>query len=230
MWNCDEGRTASGSHVNIARFTSIIFDFDYTLADSSRGVAECINFALAELNLPQVPVEAAHRTIGLHLNEAFVQLAGERHAAHKDAFRRHFARRADQVMNDLTTLFGTVPGTVRRLKGEGKSLAIVSTKFRFRIVEFLQRENLLDDFDVIIGGEDVFCHKPHPEGLYQAAGRLNCRLNETLYVGDSVVDAEAAQRAGIAFAAVLSGMTRREEFDAYPLVAVMENLGQLGVA
>ena len=41
------------------RFQTIIFDFDYTLADSSRGIAECINFALAELNLPQVPTEAA---------------------------------------------------------------------------------------------------------------------------------------------------------------------------
>ena len=41
------------------RFQAIIFDFDYTLADSSRGIAECINFALAELSLPQVPAEAA---------------------------------------------------------------------------------------------------------------------------------------------------------------------------
>ncbi len=208
-------------------YTAIIFDFDYTLADSSRGVAECINFALAELDLPQVPAEAAHRTIGLHLNDAFVQLAGERHAVQKDEFRSHFARRADEVMNDLTLLFETVPVTVQRLKAQGKKLAIVSTKYRYRIEEFLQRENLLEAFDVIIGGEDVSCHKPDPEGLHQAVGRLNSSLEDSLYVGDSVVDAEAARRAGMAFAAVLSGVTRREEFDAYPLAVVLESLGQL---
>ena len=40
------------------RFQAIIFDFDYTLTDSSRGVAESINFVLAKLNL-QVPAGAA---------------------------------------------------------------------------------------------------------------------------------------------------------------------------
>lgn len=211
----------------IPRFQTIIFDFDYTLADSSRGIAECINFALAELNLPQVPDEAAHRTIGLHLDDAFVQLAGDRHAAHRDEFRRHFARRADEVMNDRTVLFETVPGTVQRLKAQGKKLAIVSTKYRYRIADFLQRENLLESFDVIIGGEDVARHKPDPEGLHQAAERLNSHVHGALYVGDSVVDAEAARRAGIPFIAVLSGVTRREEFDGYPAAAVVDNLGQL---
>jgi phosphoglycolate phosphatase len=209
------------------RFQTIVFDFDYTLADSSRGVAECINFALAELNLPQVPAEAAHRTIGLHLDDAFVQLAGEQHAPQRHEFRRHFARRADEVMNDRTVLFETVPDTVKQLKRQGKKLAIVSTKYRYRITDFLQRENLLEAFDVIIGGEDVTWHKPDPEGLYLVALRLNSHFKHTLYVGDSVVDAEAAQRAGIPFVAVLSGVTRREEFDGYPAVAVVDNLGQL---
>lgn len=209
------------------RFKTIIFDFDYTLADSSRGVAECINFALAELNLPQVPAVVAHRTIGLHLDDAFVQLAGERHAALKDEFRSLFARRADEVMNDLTVLFETVPPTVQRLKAQGKKLGIVSTKYRYRIEALLQRENLLGAFDVVSGGEDVARHKPDPEGLHQAVERLNSQLEESLYVGDSVVDAAAARRAGIAFAAVLSGVTRREEFNAYPVAAIVENLRQL---
>lgn len=205
------------------RFKTIIFDFDYTLADSSRGIAECISFALAELNLPQVPEEAAHRTIGLHLDDAFVQLAGEQYAPQRQEFRRHFARRADEVMNDLTLLFETVPGTVQQLKTQGKKLAIVSTKYRYRITDFLHRENLLETFDVIIGGENVARYKPDPEGLYLAAIGLNSHFKNTL----SVVDAEAARRAGIPFMAVLSGVTRREEFDCYPAVAVVENLGQL---
>ena len=31
---------------------SVIFDFDYTLADSSEGVIECANYALGRLGLP----------------------------------------------------------------------------------------------------------------------------------------------------------------------------------
>ena len=33
-------------------FRVVLFDFDYTLADSSQGAIECINFALAEMGLP----------------------------------------------------------------------------------------------------------------------------------------------------------------------------------
>jgi phosphoglycolate phosphatase len=209
------------------RFDAVIFDFDYTLADSSQGVAECINYALTELHLPPVTPAAAHRTIGLHLDDAFVQLAGERYVKQRDDFRLHFAHRADEVMNDLTQLFETVPETVLRLKNSDIKLAIVSTKFRYRIAEFLQRQQLLEAFDVIIGGEDVVRHKPDPEGLHQAVARLNCQYGKTLYVGDSVVDAVAARLAGIPFAAVLSGVTARAEFEGYPALAVVANLSQL---
>jgi len=209
------------------RYQTIIFDFDYTLADSSRGIVGSINFALAELDLPTVPAEAAQRTIGLHLDKAFLQLAGDQHIARTDEFRRHFARRADEVMNDMTVLFEAVPDTVQRLKAQGKKLAIVSTKYRYRIADFLHRENLLHSFDAIIGGEDVLRHKPDPEGLHHVAGVLNSPLQESLYVGDSVVDAEAAQRAGMPFAAVLSGVTRRDKFTGYPSVAVVDDLKYL---
>jgi phosphoglycolate phosphatase-like HAD superfamily hydrolase len=38
-------------------FHAIVFDFDYTLADSSAGAVECINFALGRMGLPAVPAE-----------------------------------------------------------------------------------------------------------------------------------------------------------------------------
>ena len=36
---------------------AIIFDFDLTLADSTKGIVECVNFALEKLNLPQADDE-----------------------------------------------------------------------------------------------------------------------------------------------------------------------------
>ena len=131
-------------------------------------------------------------------------------------------------MNDLTVLFDTVPGVLRRLKGQGRRLGIVSTKYRYRIEEFLRRENLWELFDVVVGGEDVAGHKPDPEGLHLAAGLLNSRFPEILYVGDSLVDAEAAERAGVAFVGVLSGATAREEFEPFPSAALLDTLQELG--
>ena len=210
-----------------ARARAVIFDFDYTLADSSQGAIECINFALSEMGLAQVPAEAACRTIGLSLHETFLTL-GEHHEPHRcDEFYRLFVRRAEEVMSKLTVLYEPVPATVAALREAGLRLGIVSTKYRRRISEVLQREALLHGFEVVIGGEDVEQHKPHPQGLFEAIQRLKCSPTSVVYVGDSVVDAELARRAGVPLIVVLSGVTPRGDFDGYEPMAVLENISEL---
>jgi phosphoglycolate phosphatase len=46
-------------------------------------------------------------------------------------------------------------------------------------------------------------------------------------VGDSVVDAETAQRAGVPFVAVLSGVTPKTAFRDYTPLAIIDNLYSL---
>ena len=213
--------------MNRSPVRAVVFDFDYTLADSSRGVIECINFALDNLGLPAVPAERACQTIGLSLVDTFVSLVGERAAARSDELARLFVQRADQVMADLTILYESVPRTIAVLKGQGLGLGVVSTKFRYRIESILKRESVLDLFDVIVGGEDVPNHKPDPEGLRLAVERLGCSPLDCVYVGDSVVDAETAKRAGVPFVAVLSGVTPREAFGAYDVCQVLECVSDL---
>ena len=124
-------------------FHAVVFDFDYTLADSSQGAVECINFALGEMGLASVSVEAACRTIGLSLHETFLTL-GEHHEPQRcDEFHRLFVQRAEEVMSGLTVLYDSVPPMVQALREGGLRLAIVSTKYRRRISEVLRREALL---------------------------------------------------------------------------------------
>ena len=206
---------------------TILFDFDYTLADSSRGVVECINYALENLGLPMVSAEQACRTIGLSLPATFVTLMGEEHRALSNEFVRLFVQRANQVMADRTILFELTPPTIRALKENGLKLGIVSTKYRHRIEAILNREGLSDAFDIIIGGEDVAEHKPDPTGLKIALDRLACTPAETLYVGDSLTDAQTAQRAEVCFIAVLSGVTPKNAFNGYPVYRFLGNVSEL---
>jgi len=208
-------------------FQTVIFDFDYTLADSSRGVIECINFALDGLSLPTVSAEMACQTIGLSLSDTFLKLAGQQHIAKCDEFARLFIKRADEVVADLTVLFDSVPRTVELLKRHGVTLGIVSTKFRYRIETILRRENLLYPFEVIVGGEDVSEHKPDPEGLLTATERLGSVPSNCLYVGDSVTDAETAKRAAVPFVAVLSGVTPKDAFRNYDVYGMLESLSEI---
>jgi phosphoglycolate phosphatase len=209
------------------RYRVVIFDFDYTLADSSRGVLECINHAFKGMDLPKVAAEDAQRTIGLSLHNILVALTGREQEGRGGEFARLFVEKADEVMTDLTEIFEEVPSVIKYLKREGVAIGIVSTKFRRRIEEILGREDLLEPFDVIVGGEDVSRHKPDPEGLLTAIKRIGGSPSGSLYVGDSVTDAETARRAGVPFAAVLNGVTPMEAFADYPVEGVLENLREL---
>jgi len=209
-------------------FSTIIFDFDYTLVDSSKGAVESINFALNELGLPKVKPEAINRTIGLSLEETFLALAGQQHLTEYKKFRHFFIKRADEVMTDLTNVYKSVPHVVKELRNYGCKLAIFSSKFRYRIEAVLKRENLLSLFDIIVGWEDVSKSKPDPEGLLKKICRnLQVPPEKALYVGDTVTDAETARRAGIPFVAVLSGVTSREDFSNYPIYSIIEDVTSL---
>lgn len=206
---------------------AVLFDFDYTLADSSKGCVECIDFALKEMGVAEVPAEMSCRTIGLSLKDTFITLAGDQDGRRCDEFSRLFVQRADQVMVDLTVMYESVPATIMSLRESGLRLGIVSTKFRYRIEEILERENLLQFFEVLIGGEDVEQHKPHPEGLLKAIEQLQCSPQSIVYVGDSLADAEVAKRAAVPFVLVLSGVTPADHFDDYESMGILKDLSEL---
>ena len=210
-----------------ARPRAVIFDFDYTLADSSPGVIDCVNFALTHLGFRPAPDDQIRSTIGLTLEQTFDTLTGGGRADQRQAFRRLFIQRADHVMVDSTFLLEPASEVARRLTRCGVALAVVSTKFRRRITAILEREHLLQEFRVIVGGEDVSCQKPDPEGLAMAIDMLGEAGPACVYVGDSAVDGETARRARVPFVAVLSGTTPRDVLQSYVPRAVIDNLGEL---
>src|SRR5262249_7857422 len=99
-----------------AAFKTIIFDFDYTLADSSRGIIQCINHALQSMELPSVSEDAACRTIGMALKDTFETLTSIDDPVQAAEFSRLFISRADEVMVDSTELFDSAYSVIRCLK------------------------------------------------------------------------------------------------------------------
>ena len=208
-------------------YEAIIFDFDFTLADSFRGIVQCANHALKVMGLPPKTPDEIRRTVGYSLPESLVKLVGEKHSARGGEYMKLFVDKADEVMADLTYVYDFVPETIENRKEKGLRLGIVSTKFRYRIEDVLGRDGLLEPFEVIVGGEDVSEFKPDPESLNLAVKKLGVSHEAVLYVGDSVVDAEAAMRAGVPFAAVLSGTTSRTAFSDYDSVMILDSVRDL---
>jgi phosphoglycolate phosphatase len=206
---------------------AVVFDFDYTLADSSNGIVKCIQYALAHLGLAPAPESRMRESIGLTLAATLTYLTGIVDAKTAAEFTRTFVQHADEIMADHTFFYDAAPAVLAELRSAGVPLGIVSTKYRYRIESILQREALLPHFDIIVGGEDVEQHKPHPSSLERALAHLGCAPAQALYVGDHPVDAEAAHRAGVPFVAVLTGMSKRDHFTSFPYLALLDDLSAL---
>ena len=180
-------------------YTTYLFDFDYTLADSSRGIVTCFRNVLNRHGYTRPTDNDIKRTIGKTLEESFSILSGVTDTSHLGEFKKEYIKEADTHMTVNTVLFLETKSVLAALKDSGARIGIISTKFRYRIKELLDQHFPEDFFDIIVGGEDVQTPKPSPEGLLLAIRQLHATKAETLYIGDSTVDAETAQKAGVDF-------------------------------
>ena len=204
--------------------SAIIFDFDYTLADSSKGAVECINYALQSMGEAPRSWDDCCATIGLSLPDAYKSLTRKSNPEKAATFHCLFVERADQIMASNTELYDGVGNLVHRLTSSGFVLGILSTKFRYRIFQILERYELTDQFSVIVGGEDVEKNKPDPEGLHLFLSKTSMKPEQVVLVGDSLTDAETALRSGIDFIAVLTGTTSADQFSAYSPKAILQSV------
>lgn len=206
---------------------TVIFDFDYTLGDSTNGIVLSANYALEQMGEPEKSYAEIKKTIGLSLKETYKALTGKADDALAEQFSALFKQKADEVMVPNTELYAGVKEMLRELRENGYRTGIVTTKFQYRIQNILSKFDANELIDVIVGAENVKVVKPDPEGLLLAIEQLGVEKEEVLYVGDSYVDAQTAESAGVKFAGVLTGTTTREEFERYPHGMIGESVGEV---
>lgn len=194
---------------------AVIFDFDYTLGDSTNGIVLSVNYALEQLGHSVRDIAEIRKTIGLSLKDTYSVLTSRCDVSEAEQFARLFKEKADEVMIVNTELYNGVKDVLKKLKKKGYKIGIVTTKFRYRIEQILCKFEANELIDIIIGAEDVKIEKPDPEGLWCVMERLNLEKDNVIYVGDSLIDAQTAENAGVDFIGVLTGTTIRQEFEKY---------------
>ena len=209
------------------QYKAYLFDFDYTLADSSRGIIMCFRHVLDLHRHEGISDDDIKRTIGKTLEESFSILTGITDTETLASYKKEYVAKADICMTANTRLFPETADVLRTLKKRGAMIGIISTKFRYRIMDLMGNLFPAGFLDIVVGGEDVKAPKPSPEGLLYAIEKLDCIKEETLYIGDSTVDALTAEAAGTDFFGVTHGATGSEELSRYPHIAISPDLTPL---
>ncbi len=206
-----------------------LFDFDYTLVDSSPAIIHCFHAAFEKEGLPKPDEDSIKKLIGMPLEGMVKALYEQADEALILQVKSNYVAEADLVATKLTTFFPEVRNLMDFLKDKDCQTGIVSTKYRYRILEALEANRMSELFDVIVGGEDVHSHKPDPEGIIIAMERLGRTREEVVFVGDSLFDYFAAGNAGVQFKAVLNGATTEADFieQGCKKEDIMKNLGEI---
>lgn len=206
------------------KYKAYIFDFDLTLVDSSGAILKCFQHTLREFGYPLPDDKTITDTIGLPLTDAFDILSGITPNPNKEEMRKTYVAFADGIMAKESLFYPDALGILQSLKTAECKVAIVSSKMRYRIVETFEYHTSSFPVDLIIGLDDVSTPKPDPTGLLFAIGKLGVGKEDVLYIGDSYIDAETAENAGVDFAAVTTGSTTRKVFEKYKNIAIGDSL------
>lgn len=208
----------------------IVFDLDGTLIDSAPDIRAGANALLAEEGHAPLSVAETRSFIG-NGAAVFVQrmraargIAGDQH----DRLLAEFTRRYETFV-DLTHPYPGAVAALNALAQAGHILGICTNKPLRPTRAVLDRLDLTGFFATIWGGDSLTVHKPDPAPLhaaFQALGTGPASAAPMIYVGDSEVDAETAQRAGVPFVLFTEGY-RKTPLDQVPHTHAFDDFAAL---
>lgn len=185
----------------------IVFDWDLTLWNSWDCHVKAARYAAETLDVPppkeDLIAAAFSMAFSRHLELLFPQDTQEA--------TRHYMDYYHSNVMELGHLFEGVPELLGVLKDRGLLLAVLSDKGSVYGTKELNNTEIAGQFDVVQFLDKGKPYKPSPQGLRQVISQLEVGWEEVLYVGDSPVDVQCAQRTGVASAAALWGSVSVEQ-------------------
>jgi 2-phosphoglycolate phosphatase len=178
----------------------VIFDLDGTLVRTHELIYASFNHVLAKhLGRTMEPAEIV-ALFGPPEEGAIESVFG---AERTPALMRELLEFYAAQHSRLADVHEGIEDVLRFLRERGIRLALFTGKGKWTTDITLRAFGLEGYFDLIVTGNDVEHHKPHPEGIRQALERFDIPPAQALMVGDSVADVSAARAAGVRIASVL---------------------------
>lgn len=185
---------------------AIVFDLDGTLIHSAPSIHVAANRLLAAEGLSQLTFAQLQGFIGHGVGvliERIMAAAGlpanpATHAKLQADFMQLYETAVDE-----TVLYPGVADALTALQEDGWSMAICTNKPMGPTRFVLNHFGLLETFSVIFGGDSLPQRKPDPAPLLATIKALGA--SQALFVGDSEVDAETADRGGVPLALYTQG-------------------------
>jgi phosphoglycolate phosphatase len=188
----------------------ILLDLDGTLVDSVDGIHAACVVAAKEVDRAVPSRELVLRSIGRGADRLLHRILRGDHETeltpvmHQRA-RAIFDREYREACLDGTVLRAGVAESLDQLRRIGHRLWIATNKPRVPATRVIDRLGLDEMVDGLCCPEDAGVLKPDPRFIEVVLGLDGGASNRAMLVGDSSVDAQTAENAGIPFIAIRGG-------------------------
>lgn len=183
------------------RWRYVLFDLDGTLVDTIALIVGSYEHALRTVLGRAVDEDTVRGWIGRPLRDNFSAVDPERWEelclAYLEWNTAHTA--------DLLRRYDGVEAMLEALAGDGVRTGVVTSKRRESALRALELAGLSERIPLLTTMADTDVHKPHPEPLWHGLAKVGGSAAQAVYVGDAVVDIDAARAAGMDSVAVRWG-------------------------
>ena len=209
------------------KYSTVLFDFDGTLLNTVQDLANAVNYAIAKHGHPTHSVPAITRMIGNGVNMLVARALpqGFDTPDYEDImtdFRSHYAAHS----SDNTGVYEGVDALLTELKRRGVKMAIATNKYQLAAEE-LRKRFFADTIDIIVGDFEGRARKPAADIALVALEQLGVGRDGAVYVGDTEVDMQTADAAGLPCICVSWGYRSREELLALGAQTIADTPAQL---
>ncbi len=181
---------------------TFIFDIDGTLLDTESMYMKALDKVMIAHDLPHT-YEALTKTFGITSLDALKQLK-----VPAEQIPTILQEWADEIPNhqDEVRLYTGIEAMLKQLHATpGIDLAIMTSKQKFEFERDVTPLGLDKYFSQFVFFEDTKRGKPAPDPILLAMKRAQADPDETVYIGDTQYDLQAAHAAGIKFGLVAWG-------------------------
>ena len=210
------------------RYQAVLFDMDGTVLDTLADLTNAVNHVLDEYAMPR----RTPREVASFVGNGAAKLLGKAVPVGTSEERLADMLRVYQPWYDshcaiLTAPYPGILTLMKSLREAGVKQAVISNK-QNSAVKRLAAEHFPGLLETAVGESAAVRRKPNPDAVLAALREMDVAPEDAVYVGDTEVDLQTAENAGLACAVVGWGFRTEDELRAAGAERIFHSAVELG--